>query len=39
MVTIHPSRELYIFANNEEDAKIQAEEGFCEVFRKAIWLD
>lgn len=40
MVTIHPSRELYIFANNEEDAKIQAEEGFARFLENQFgWAD
>lgn len=34
MVTIYPSREFYIFANNEEDAKIQTEEGFTRFLEK-----
>lgn len=40
MVTIHPSRELYIFANNEEDAKIQAEESFARLLEEQFgWVD
>jgi hypothetical protein len=40
MVTIHPSRERYIFANSKEDAKIQAEEDFMRFLEQQFgWID